>query len=889
MAPPEPETDEPTGDPSAEPARAALPDALMTPMMQQFREAKEVYPEALLLFRMGDFYELFLDDAVEAARLLDLTLTSRNKKDDHPIPMAGVPYHALQTYLPRLLSFGKKVAICEQVEDPKQAKGLVRREVVKIITPGVVLEESVLDRREPNWLAALVTDPETDDHGLAWLDASTGQRQAAKADSFDHALRLLSSLDPKEVLLEVTHREHLPTLTKLLPRAALTLRPLLETPLPSATEAAAAHVAQYARALYRAGELALRPLELVPLGEHLELPPTTIKNLELLRAVSDGAKERSLLAELDLCKTAMGSRLMRAWLLAPLLSIEAIRRRHDAVQAALETPTTRAQVRERLRAVLDLERLTSRLVARSATPRDLIALASSLEQTPSIASALSSTEMPALVELAELDPLSDVASRIRQVLVDEPPASLKDGGVIRKGADPELDELIQVADEGKDWFITYGERLKEQSKIPSAKIKYNQVFGYFIEVTKANLHLVPSDWLRKQTLANAERYYTLELKEREEKVLGADERRLALEERLFFALRDELAQHADRLYALAARLASIDVHLALAEVAARHDWARPELVDDPDNPHLLELATARHPVVERMLPPGAFVPNDLVLDSQRRLVILTGPNMAGKSTVMRQTALIAILAQMGSFVPASAARLAITDKIFTRVGASDDLARGQSTFMVEMTEAAEILAMATPRSLVILDEIGRGTSTWDGLSIAWAVAEHLHDTTRCRTLFATHYHELTGLAVTREAVVNLSIAVREQEDDVVFLRRLIPGGANRSYGIQVAKLAGLPPQVLTRAREVLQNLEAMAVDPDSRPRLARGGKRPNTWQLSLFSPPPESAPQEPSRPPAHLAELERLVRSVDPDALSPRAALDLVYKLSATLSRGGPA
>ena len=640
---------EPAEVPSQD-APTPLPDALQTPMMQQFLEAKAVCPEALLLFRMGDFYELFLEDAVVAAGILDLTLTSRNKKDDFPIAMAGVPYHALQTYLPRLLLAGKKVAICEQVEDPKLAKGLVKREVVKVITPGVVLEESVLDRREPNWLAAIVPPldlalpqsptspdaqplPDTQPWGIAWLDASTGLRQASTAPSQDQALRLLTGLEPKEILLEPELRHLIAPLQNLLPRTALTVRPLSTTPFspfPSGAERAAALVATYARELYRAGDLALRPLELVAPGAHLELPPTTIRNLELLRAVSDGSKDRSLLACLDLTRTAMGSRLMRSWLLAPLMDLAAIKRRHDAVAAALEHPTTRSNLRDHLRPVLDLERLTTRIVAKSASPRDLTALATSLEQVPSLIAALTATDHPALIALTtDLDPLTDLVDLVRTTLVDDPPNTLKDGGVIREGADAALDELIAIADEGKDWFIAYGDRLRDQSKIPSVKIKYTSVFGYFIEVTRANLHLVPSDWLRRQTLANAERYYTLELKEREEKVLNADERRLTLEERLFTALRDTLATHAERIQRLAASLSTIDVLTALAEVAAIHDWCRPELTDDPTTPHILELVAARHPVVETMLPPGGFVPNDLTLDTQQRLVILTGPNMAG--------------------------------------------------------------------------------------------------------------------------------------------------------------------------------------------------------------------------------------------------------------------
>jgi DNA mismatch repair protein MutS len=884
-----------TPDPEVAPE---LPEALLTPMMQQYLEAKQTCPEALLLFRMGDFYELFLEDAVEASRILDLTLTSRNKKDDHPIPMAGVPYHALQAYLPRLLLAGRKVAICEQVEDPKLAKGIVKREVVRIITPGVVLEESVLDRREPNWLAGLV--PSSPDWGLAWLDVSTGERHACHATE-SLALRTLIGLEPKEILLPPEVRHLIEPLAKALPRAAFTLRTLSDTPL-LATDEASALVATYARELYRGGDLALRPIELEAPHAHMELPPTTVRNLELLRSLMDGARERSLLAELDDTKTAMGSRLLRSWLLAPLTDLTQIRRRHDAVQASLEAPTTRVEVRDLLRGVLDLERLIGRIVAKSATPRDLTALATSLERVPGIANALVGSAMPALSGLATaLDPIPEAAALIRKTLVDDPPATLKDGGVIREGAHAELDELIAIARDGKDWFLNYGEELRAASGISSAKIKFNQVFGYFIEVTRANLHLVPDTWLRKQTLANAERYYTLELKEREEKVLGADERRLSLEDRLFTELRDTLATFAPRVQTLARALAEVDVLLAFGALAAHSGWCRPEFTNtseqfistkeiDAHLIHTLDIEGGRHPVVERMLPPGAFVPNDLSLDGDRRLVILTGPNMAGKSTVMRQTAILAILAQMGSFVPATRARLSLVDKVFTRVGASDDLARGQSTFMVEMTETAEILREATPRSLVILDEIGRGTATWDGLSIAWAVAEHLHDQIRCRALFATHYHELTALATTREAVLNLSIAVREEAHEVVFLRRLVPGGANKSYGIQVARLAGLPDPLLARAREVLQNLEAMAVDPDSRPRLARGGRRPPTWQLSLFAPrPDEPKPDEPETPrTAHnpaLAEVKRLLEAVDPDSLSPRAALDLVYRLRASLSK----
>ncbi len=850
-------------------------------MMQQYLDAKAAVPGALVMMRMGDFYELFLEDAVEAAALLDLTLTARNKKDDNPIPMAGVPYHALDVYLPRLLLAGKKVAICEQVEDPRVAKGLVKREVVRVVSPGVVLDDTVLDGREPNWVAAIVAGD--DAWGLAWLDASTGERSTMRVAPGE-VIDALRRIEPKELVLEPGN-PFADVVRHALPKIVISAGTAQAHPR---VELAAAELAfAYAKSLYRGGDIAVRPLVIIDPSASMNLPPTTVRNLELLRSLMDGGRKGSLLELLDETRTAMGSRLLRGWLLAPLMDIAAIKARQDAVFALIETPLAATEVRDLLRGVSDLGRLVARIVARSATPREVAALASSLERVPRLTQVLAQSEHPALVALAALDAMPAAVSRIRATLVDEPPPTMKDGGVIRRGADPELDELLAIAAEGKDWFDAYEATLREASKIPSVKIKYTGVFGYFIEVTKANLHLVPATWLRKQTLANAERYYTVELKEREDKVLGADEKRLALEERLFTALRDELATMAANIQATAEQVARIDVLAALAEVAARRDWRRPIIVEDAAT---LDIKGGRHPVVEAMLPAGSFVPNDLCLDHERRLVILTGPNMAGKSTVMRQTAIIAILAQMGSFVPADEATIGLVDKVYTRVGASDDLARGQSTFMVEMTEAAEILAQATARSLVILDEIGRGTSTWDGLSIAWAVAEHMADVTRCRALFATHYHELVALATTREAVVNLSIAVQEQADEVVFLRRLIAGGASKSYGIQVARLAGLPSTVLTRAKEILGNLELMAIDPDSRPRIARGGKKPATWQLSLFAP---GAPTKgdtldgdvATAMPAADAPLLAALAGVDPDTLTPRAALELVYRMKA-LAKG---
>jgi DNA mismatch repair protein MutS len=864
--------------PRAERPSEAPPDPLASPMMQQYLAAKAACPGALVMMRMGDFYELFLDDAVEAAALCDLTLTARNKKDENPIPMAGVPFHALDAYLPRLLSAGKKVAICEQVEDPRLAKGLVRREVVRVVSPGVVLDEAVLDAREPNWVAALVpSDVAGAPVGLAWLDVSTGERWAMSLPSLEAALTELERLEPKELVLAPGADPTLaPAARGRVPRLVVSDRAL---PAAAAAEpahlAAAALAADYAQSLQRGGALALRPLIVSDPSAHLALSPTTVKNLELLRSLMDGGRKGSLIQILDETRTAMGSRLLRRWLLAPLCDPTAIRARHDAVHALVDAPLTRQALRDLLRGVADLQRLVGRVVARAATPRDMVALATSLERVPGLVAALAATDHPALAALAAgLDPVPAARDAIASTIVDEPPATLKDGGVIRPGADPELDRLLAIAAEGKDWFSAYEERLRESSRITSLKIKYTGVFGYFIEVTRANLHLVPDTWLRKQTLANAERYYTAELKEREEDVLGADDKRLALEERLFAALRDAIAALAPAIQASAEHLAALDVLAALAEVAARRDWRRPTLVTEP----VLDITAGRHPVVEAMLPSGSFVPNDLQLDGSRRLVILTGPNMAGKSTIMRQTALIAILAQIGSFVPAASATLGLVDKVFTRVGASDDLARGRSTFMVEMTETAAILHNATRRSLVVLDEIGRGTSTFDGVSIAWAVAEHLHDAVGCRTLFATHYHELQDLARERPAVRNLTVAVREVGDRVVFLRKLVQGGASRSYGIEVAKLAGLPAAVLARAREILKNLEAMEVDEAGHAALARGRRRrpdPST-QLGLFA----GAPADPA-----AEEVARALRELDLDALRPLDALNLLAGWKRDLSR----
>ncbi len=884
-------------------------------MMQQFLAAKRAHPDAIVFFRMGDFYETFFEDAVVAAELLELTLTSRNKKDSDPIPMAGVPHHAAKGYIRRLLAAGRKVAVCEQMEDPRKAKGLVRRDVVQVVTPGVVLDDEALDRVSNNYLAALWRAQSPRDGqaarsgastegrvstsgpvGLAWVDASTGEVHGATLATVARAADHLARIEPAEVLVSQEDDALAEHLHERLGGGLITRVPEPAQPDPPEGPGAgdAPHDAQpapldlahamaraYVARTQRDRRLPLRPLEPWSEDQALGLGADAVRNLELLRTLHDGEHKGSLVWLLDRCKTAMGSRLLRQWLLSPLLDPARIRQRHEVVGALVDDLVARSTARDSLRAVYDLERLVTRVAAGTASPRDLVALASSLERVPELAQTLASSPEMALRELAQtLNPVPEVVALIRRALVDEPPPNLREGGVIREGFDPALDELLVVARDGKEWFQRYAAQLREETGISSLKIRFNQVFGYFLEVTRANLQHVPDTWLRRQTLANSERYYTPELKEREELVLSADDRRAALEEELFERLRADVAAFGAQIQATARAVARVDVFAALADLASERGYVRPTV----DDGLTLRVVGGRHPVIEALLPAGEFIPNDVELDAdEAQLVVITGPNMAGKSTVMRQTALIAILAQMGSFVPAEEAHVGVVDRVFTRVGASDNLTRGASTFMVEMTEAAAILQEATRRSLVVIDEIGRGTSTYDGVSIAWAVAEHLHDVIGARTLFATHYHELTELAATRPRVVNMSIAVREWQDDIVFLRRLVPGGTNRSYGIQVARLAGLDERVIARAKEVLANLERGTRDPSNRPRLARhasgargrGASHPGeagqAWQLSLFSPADLGAP-------GAAAVAERL-QAVDADTLTPRKALDLVYEL----------
>lgn len=819
--------------------------------MQQWKEIKARHPDALVFFRVGDFYELFHEDAEEGARLLDLTLTSRNNGSSRA-PLAGVPAHALDGYLQRLIALGRRAAICDQVEDPAQAKGIVRREVTETVTPGTVFADALLDARRNNFLAALWGEPGgAAEMGLALADLSTGElllRRVAWAELADS----LGQLEPAEVLLPrsweplaVPGAEHRVRTHRgdwmFDPEAArqelqrrfgvLSLEGFGVSADDDVLLGACGALLAYLAEVQPGGLAHLRPPRVEHPGDTMPLDEMTRRNLELVEPLRGGGRDGTLLGVLDQTLTPMGARLLRRWLLAPLVQPSQIHLRQGAVAELVEREDLRRGARGALSEIRDLERLAAKVGAGRAVPRELLALAASLGRVPPLLAALAEAAAPCLVQLRDaLDPLTDVRELIERAIDPDAPAQTAEGGYIRAGFDAELDELRAARDGAVEWIARLQSRERERTGIASLKVGFNKVFGYYLEVTRANLDRVPADYHRKQTLANAERFVTPELKEWEEKVLGAEERIAALEARLLGELRSAISAQVARIQQLAARVATLDVLAALAEVAVLREYVRPVV----DTGFELDITGGRHPVVETMMPREEFIPNDVRLDPAARVMILTGPNMAGKSTVLRQVGLIVLLAQVGSFVPARAARIGIVDRIFTRVGASDNLVRGQSTFMVEMSETAAILHCATARSLVLLDEIGRGTSTWDGLSVATAATEYLHDHLGAKTIFATHYHELTRLAERLPGVVNFNVAVREEEDRILFLRRLQPGGADRSYGVEVARLAGLPPAVVARARQLLHHLEN-----GRRPDPPQAERRPAVAsQLALFEPPP---------------------------------------------------
>ncbi len=868
--------------------------------MRQYLDAKTAHPDALLLFRMGDFYELFFEDAVVAARALDLTLTARNKGSDDEIPMAGVPHHAASAYVQRLLEQGFKVAICEQMADPSKVKGLVPREVVRVVSPGIVYDDAGLAARQNHYLVAVERGERPGGaFGIAALDLSTGELLACEAPDAGSALSELVRLDPREALVGPGAAD----LIKLLAEsrggravvrelqaalddaeAARVLGDQLgageaEASCPSAlARRAAARCVATAKVCEAGRPLPVSRLVFYALGETLVLDEATQAHLELVVS-ADGTDRGSLLAQIDATKTAPGARLLRRRLLAPLARVSEIRRRHDAVELFTSHPGTRRELRERLADVGDIERLAVKLALDRASPRDLVALRRSFAALPGVVDTLTRCPEPdareALGVAANepwIDPCADLHDLLARGVADEPPARASDGGVVRDGFDASLDEARELMRGGQRLIVELEARLRESSGIAGLKLRSTRVFGWYIEVTRAHVEKAPAAWRRKQTIANGERFTCDDLDALADKLVHAEERAAAREAELFARLVRDLAAEQERLRAVAARLASWDVASALAEVAHRDDWVRPEVDDSLE----LVLEDARHPVVEKLAAAGRYVPNDVSLgasDGRPRLWLVTGPNMAGKSTLMRQTALCVILAQMGAFVPARRARLGVVDRVLTRVGASDNLSRGESTFMVEMKETANVLRSATKRSLVVLDEIGRGTSTYDGLAIAWAVAEHLHDAIACRAMFATHYHELTDIAVTRSGTCeNWSVSAREHDGDIVFLHRLQRGPASRSYGVAVARLAGLPEGVLARARAMLAELERGAALPSGAPSSLRARSRAGRSQLDLFDGGAAAAPAPP-----HPA-LETL-RAVDVDRLTPLEALQLVASL----------
>ncbi|WNG58175.1 DNA mismatch repair protein MutS [Archangium gephyra] len=896
------------GDEVEAPVEAAAEQAgareigALTPMMRQYLEVKALNPDAILFFRLGDFYEMFFEDAVRASELLQITLTARAKNAEK-VPMAGVPYHSARRYIAKLVEHGLKVAICEQVEEAGSGPGIVRREVTRVITPGMVLDEDALEPRASNFLAAVY--PGAQGFGAALLEASTGEFFCLEAETTQELVEALARVEPRELLVPEGEKDSPDTVALMSrmsrPPAVAELEKAAFEPgratvflrghfavqsleafglqdAPLATGAAGAAL-RYLKDTQKTAAAHVDRLSRHQRGVHLLMDEASRSNLEVLRTLRDGGRKGSLLGVLDRTATGLGARKLARWLAAPLCSLPEINARLDAVEELSQRSVWREEMTSLLKEVGDIERLCGRLSLGAGNARDLRALGLSLAQLPRLGAVLARCESPLLKALAgPLSALPELTELLLGAVVDEPPTGLKEGGFIRPGFHAELDKLVELSTSGKDFLLKIETRERERTGINSLKIRYNKVFGYYLEVTKANLHLVPSDYIRKQTMVGAERFITPELKEYEEKVLTAEERRSALELELFEQLRAQVVKDAPRLRSAAEAVATADALLSFARCAAEFGYVRP-VVDESE---VLSITGGRHPVVERMLGAGeAFVPNDVKMDSEEaQILVITGPNMAGKSTVMRQVALTVLMAQAGSFVPASAAHIGLSDRIFTRVGAADNLARGQSTFMVEMTETSHILHHATRRSMVVLDEIGRGTSTYDGLSIAWAVAEHLHDKVGARTLFATHYHELVDLSREKPRVKNMCIAVREQGGKVLFLRKLVPGGANRSYGIEVARLAGLPPEVVTRARDILQNLESGEFDDSGRPRLARRTSRaPSPGQLGLFGGGSEPGPK---LDPSHQKVLEAL-RGVKVDETTPMEALNLLAKLQREL------
>ncbi|MDO5521653.1 MAG: DNA mismatch repair protein MutS [bacterium] len=869
-------------------------------MMQQYVDTKKEYKDCLLFYRLGDFYEMFFEDAITCSKELEITLTGKSCGLEERAPMCGIPYHAVEGYLSRLISKGYKVAICEQVEDPKLAKGLVKREVVRIVTPGTNLNTQTLDETKNNYLMCVIYTSNA--YGVSIIDVTTGDFYVTEVDSSRKLLDEINKFTPSEIICNESFYMSNIDLEDLRERLHISISSLeswyydeelcdrilkkhfavgtldgLGLKDYSIGTTAAGTVLQYLYETQKTSLDHIRKITPYQTNKFMLIDSSTRRNLELVETLREKQKRGSLLWVLDKTKTAMGARLLRNYVEQPLIDVKAINDRLDAIEEINNNYITREEIREYLNPIYDLERLISKVVYKTANPRDLLAFYNSMTMLPYIKQLLETFESPLLKQLYnELDGLEDLCDLIYRSISEEPPISIREGGMIKDGYNEEVDKLRSAKKDGKVWLAELEEKERNATEIKNLKIKYNKVFGYYLEVTNSYKNLVPDTWTRKQTLANAERYITPELKELEDMILGAEDKLTALEYDLFCEVRDHIAGEIARIQSSAKAVANIDVFTALATVAQNQNFVRPSI----NNKGVIDIKDGRHPVVEKMMNNDQFVSNDTFLDNKKnRISIITGPNMAGKSTYMRQTALIVLMAQIGSFVPAKSAEIGIVDRIFTRVGASDDLASGQSTFMVEMTEVANILRNATKNSLLILDEIGRGTSTFDGLSIAWAVVEHISNTKLlgAKTLFATHYHELTELEGAIEGVNNYCIAVKEQGEDIIFLRKIIKGGADKSYGIQVAKLAGVPDSVLKRAREIVNELSDHDIATKTK-NILEGNMEDSCemGQMSLF----DFAGTIPE--PKYNSKHEEIIDQIDHIDLSrmtPIEALNILYEL----------
>jgi DNA mismatch repair protein MutS len=865
-----------------------------TPMMQQYRGIKKEYSDSILFFRMGDFYEMFNEDAKTASGILQIALTARNKKTN-PVPMCGIPHHSANVYITKLLKAGKKVAICEQTEDPKQAKGLVKREVVRVITPGTILDDNILDPKEDQFIASVYFGK--NQIGLAAIDVSTGVFKTTQIDG-ENALSLLADeiqkLAPKEIIIpssiDEEARPWLPTGEVFVHTGedwtfsfSEAYRNLIEHFKTQSLEGfgcenmeaaicSAGALIHYLRETQKSAMEHITALTPFPIHDYMAVDQCTLASLELVQS-SEGSRKNSLLDLLDLSHTPMGARRIREWILKPLIDAEKINERLSIVADFKDNPTERKDLRDLLKHIFDLERLLGRITLSACNARDLIAMKTSLEAFPDLLEALKNYDSSPLQKYLETwDNLDSVHDLIDQNIMDDPPLSLKEGNLIKPGCNEELDRLKNITRQGKNWIASLEQEEKEKTGIPVLKVGFNRIYGYYIEITKKHSDRVPAEYIRKQSLVNAERYISPKLKEYEEEITGAEEKIFAIEQTLFEEIRAAVSLAGLRIQGMARIISEIDALSSFAEIAHRYNYCQPEFTTNRS----LVIENGRHPLIEQIDPTVRFISNDTFLDSvEQQIMIITGPNMAGKSTYLRQVALITLMAQMGSFVPADKVSLGITDRIFSRVGAQDHLLKGQSTFMVEMNETANILNNATPDSLIILDEIGRGTSTFDGISIAWAIVEFLHKADQGggpKTLFATHYHELTDLSRVLPGVKNFNVQIKEWNDEIIFLRKIVPGGTDKSYGIQVARLAGLPKKVLDRAHEVLFNLEQSEFDEVGVPKISRSDNQENQrspGQLGLFP--------EPENP------LIQKLKDVDPNELSPREALEVLFELTKLL------